>query len=154
MSTVESRLETRQQVLEEIRSADKFVLLTHEHPDGDALGSLVGMHQILCALGKDSVMFMAADEFPLPHEYRFFRFDGLQSRPPKDLDERTIVFLDCGNIDRNPIEAFKGDDAHILNIDHHHDNTRFGTVNHVVEDASCTAEIVWDLMEPLAVGPT
>ena len=95
-------------------------------------------------------MFMAADEFPLPHEYRFFRFDGLQSRPPDDLDERTIVFLDCGNIDRNPIEAFKGDDAHILNIDHHHDNTRFGTVNHVVEDASCTAEIVWDLMEPLA----
>jgi len=112
------------------------------------------MHQILCALGKDSVMFMAADEFPLPHEYRFFRFDGLQSHPPEDLDERTIVFLDCGNIDRNPIEAFKGDDAHILNIDHHHDNTRFGTVNHVVEDASCTAEIVWDLMEPLAVGPT
>ena len=47
MSTVESRLETRQQVLEEIRSADKFVLLTHEHPDGDALGSLVGMHRIL-----------------------------------------------------------------------------------------------------------
>jgi len=154
VSTVESRLETRQQVLEEIRSAEKFVLLTHEHPDGDALGSLVGMHRILCALGKDSVMFMAADEFPLPHEYRFFRFDGLQSHPPEDLDERTIVFLDCGNIDRNPIEAFKGDDAHILNIDHHHDNTRFGTVNHVVEDASCTAEIVWDLMEPLAVGPT
>ena len=154
MSTVESRLETRQQVLEEIRIADKFVLLTHEHPDGDALGSLVGMHRILCALGKDSVMFMAADEFPLPHEYRFFRFDGLQSHPPEDLDERTIVFLDCGNIDRNPIEAFKGGDAHILNIDHHHDNTRFGTVNHVVEDASCTAEIVWDLMEPLAVGPT
>ncbi len=153
VSTVESRLETRQQVLEEIRTADKFVLLTHEHPDGDALGSLVAMHRILCALGKDSVMFMAADEFPLPHEYRFFRFDGLQSHPPEDLDERTIVFLDCGNIDRNPIEAFKGDDAHILNIDHHHDNTRFGTVNHVVEDASCTAEIVWDLMEPLAVGP-
>jgi phosphoesterase RecJ-like protein len=147
-------VESRQQVLDEIRSAAKFVLLTHEHPDGDALGSLVGMHQVLRALGKESVMFMAADEFPLPYEYRFFDFDGLQSRPPDDLDERTIVFLDCGNIDRNPIEAFKGDDAHILNIDHHHDNTRFGTVNHVVEDASCTAEIVWDLMAPLGVAPT
>jgi phosphoesterase RecJ-like protein len=150
----EAAIGTRQQVLEEIRSADKFVLVTHEHPDGDALGSLVGMHRVLRALDKDSVMFMAADEFPLPHEYRFFRFDGLQSHPPEDLDERTIVFLDCGNIDRNPIEAFKGDDAHILNIDHHHDNTRFGTVNHVVEDASCTAEIVWDLMGPLGVAPT
>jgi phosphoesterase RecJ-like protein len=150
----DSTVGSRAQVLSEINSADKFVLVTHEHPDGDALGSLVGMHRVLCALDKDSVMFMAADEFPLPHEYRFFRFDGLQSRPPEDLDERTIVFLDCGNIDRNPIEAFKGDDAHILNIDHHHDNTRFGTVNHVVEDASCTAEIVWDLMAPLGVAPT
>jgi bifunctional oligoribonuclease and PAP phosphatase NrnA len=154
VSAVESGVATREQILEEIRSSDKFVLVTHEHPDGDALGSLVGMHRVLCALGKDSVMFMAADEFPLPHEYRFFRFDGLQSHPPEDLEERTIIFLDCGNIDRNPIEAFKGDDAHILNIDHHHDNTRFGTVNHVVEDASCTAEIVWDLMDPLAVSPT
>jgi phosphoesterase RecJ-like protein len=154
VSTVDSTVGSRQQVLAEINSADKFVLVTHEHPDGDALGSLVGMHRVLLALEKDSVMFMAADEFPLPHEYRFFRFDGLQSHPPEDLDERTIIFLDCGNIDRNPIEAFKGDDAHILNIDHHHDNTRFGTVNHVVEDASCTAEIVWDLMAPLGVGPT
>ena len=43
---------------------------------------------------------------------------------------------------------------HILNLDHHHDNTRFGTVNHVVEEASCTAEIVWDLMRGLGVEPT
>jgi bifunctional oligoribonuclease and PAP phosphatase NrnA len=150
----ERSVETRGQVLEEIRSGEKFVLVTHEHPDGDALGSLVAMHRVLLGLGKDSLMFMAADEFPLPHEYRFFRFDGLQSEPPGDLDERTIVFLDCGNIDRNPVHAFKGDDAHILNIDHHHDNTRFGTVNHVVEDASCTAEIVWDLMTALGVPPS
>ena len=98
-------------------------------------------------------MYMAADEFPLPYEYRFFELDGLQSTLPDDLDERTIVFLDCGNIDRNPVGAFKREEAHILNIDHHHDNTRFGTVNHVVEDASCTAEIVWDLMRALGVEP-
>jgi phosphoesterase RecJ-like protein len=42
----------------------------------------------------------------------------------------------------------------VLNLDHHHDNTRFGTVNHVVDDASCTAEIVWDLMGALGVEPT
>ncbi len=156
MSTLgtERHADTRRRILDELRSGLKFVLVTHEHPDGDALGSLVGMHRLLLALGKDSVMFMAADEFPLPHEYRFFDFDGLQSRAPDDLDERTIVFLDCGNIDRNPIEAFKGDDAYILNLDHHHDNTRFGTVNHVVEDASCTAEIVWDLMSALQIPPT
>ena len=47
----------------------------------------------------------------------------------------------------------KRDGAHIVNIDHHHDNTRFGTVNHVVPEASCTAEIVWDLMRGLGVEP-
>lgn len=145
---------TRSQVLDEIRGAEKFLLGTHEHPDGDALGSLVAMHQILVAAGKDSIMFMDADEFPLPYEYRFFSLDGLVSVPPADIEERTIVFLDCGNIDRNPADALKFEGAHILNVDHHHDNTHFGTVNHVVPEASCTAEIVWDLMRGLEVEAT
>jgi bifunctional oligoribonuclease and PAP phosphatase NrnA len=144
----------RDEVLEELRAAQRFVLVTHEGPDGDALGSLVGMHRLLMALGKDSVMLMGADEFPLPYEYRFFSLDGLVSNPPDDLAERTVVFLDCGNIDRNPYAEVKREDAHILNIDHHHDNTRFGTVNLVDPEASCTAEIVWDLMRALGVAPT
>jgi bifunctional oligoribonuclease and PAP phosphatase NrnA len=56
------------QVAEEIRSGDRFLLTTHENPDGDALGSLLAVHHILGALGKDSVMFLAAKEFPLPVE--------------------------------------------------------------------------------------
>jgi phosphoesterase RecJ-like protein len=143
----------REQVLGELRCGERFCLVTHEHPDGDALGSLVAMHRVLSELGKDSVMLMAADEFPLPYEYRFFDLAGLQSVPPDDLDARTIIFLDCGNIDRNPLSAVKGSDAHILNIDHHHDNTRFGTVDLVDPEASCTAEIVWDLMRALGVHP-
>jgi phosphoesterase RecJ-like protein len=156
VSTVQARADApaREVVLAEIRSGERFVLVTHENPDGDALGSLLAMHNVLIALGKDSVMFMAADELPLPYEYRFFEFDGLVDTPPADIEQRTVVFLDCGNIDRNPAEIVKRDDALILNIDHHHDNTRFGTVNHVVADASCTAEIVWDLMRALGVTPT
>jgi bifunctional oligoribonuclease and PAP phosphatase NrnA len=145
---------TRGEVLAELHGADRFLLVTHEHPDGDALGSLLAMHEVLEALGKESVMFMAAEELPLPYEYRFFRLHGLVSEPPADVAERTIVFLDCGNIDRNPADALQLDDAHIVNIDHHHDNTCFGTVNHVVPEASCTAEIVWDLMHGLGVAPT
>jgi len=99
-------------------------------------------------------MFIAARELPLPEEYNWFALDGLVSEPPADVDERTIVFLDCGNIDRNPADVLKRDGAHIVNIDHHHDNTCFGTVNLVVPDASCTAEIVWELMRDLGVAPT
>ena len=57
-------------MLAELRSADKLLLTTHENPDGDALGSLLAMHWILEQLGKDSVMYMSPDEFPLPWEYR------------------------------------------------------------------------------------
>jgi phosphoesterase RecJ-like protein len=142
---------SRDLVLAEIRAAEKLVVVTHENPDGDALGSLIAMQQVLVALGKESVMFIDASELPLPHEYQFLPLPGLVETPPDDLEQRTIVFLDCGNLERNPAEAFQRPGAHILNIDHHHDNTRFGTVNHVVPEASCTAEIVWDLMRGLGV---
>jgi phosphoesterase RecJ-like protein len=145
---------SRGQVLDEIRNAERFLLVTHENPDGDALGSLTAMHEVLAHAGKDSLMFMAADELPLPYEYRFFLLDGLVSLMPDDIDKRTAIFLDCGNIDRNAADVLKQPGVRILNIDHHHDNTQFGTVNHVVPEASCTAEIVWDLMNGLGVEPT
>jgi bifunctional oligoribonuclease and PAP phosphatase NrnA len=153
MSEIESTEVTRERVLERIREDSRFVLAAHERPDGDALGSLVGMQGLLSALGKDSAMFIAPDDLPLPLEYRFFALDGLIQAPPADVAERTVVFLDCGNIDRNSASVLHGG-KHLLNIDHHHDNTRFGTLDHVVPDASCTAEIVWDLMHGLGVRPT
>jgi phosphoesterase RecJ-like protein len=153
MTTNGSR-SARDQVLQELRGATKLVVVAHENPDGDALGSLIAMQGILSAIGMDCLMFIAQRELPLPEEYSWFPLDGLVSEPPADVDERTIVFLDCGNVERNPAEAFRRPGMHILNIDHHHDNTRFGTVNLVVPEASCTAEIVWDLMGGLGVTPT
>ncbi len=144
---------TRELVLDALRAHDRFLLVTHENPDGDALGSLIAMHGVLRSLAKDTVMFVAADEFPLPYEYRFFDLDGLVTEVPHDIHDRVVMFLDCGNIDRNP--AVLGErDLRIVNVDHHHDNTRFGTIDHVVPEASCTAEIVWDLMRGLGVEPT
>jgi phosphoesterase RecJ-like protein len=144
----------RERVLEELRSAQRLIVVAHEHPDGDALGSLIGMQGALTALGKDCLMFIDSSELPLPQEYGFLSLSGLVSSPPDDLDQRTIVFLDCGNLERNPAEALQRPGMHILNIDHHHDNTHFGTVNLVVPNASCTAEIVWDLMDGLGVAST
>jgi bifunctional oligoribonuclease and PAP phosphatase NrnA len=144
----------RTQMLDELRGAQRFLLATHENPDGDALGSLAGMQLVLAGLGKDAVAYMAPDEFPLPYEYRFIQIENLVTEPPADLEERTIVFLDCGNIDRNPADSLKREGAHILNVDHHHDNTQFGTVNLVVPEASCTAEVIWDLTKDLGAELT
>ena len=145
----------REQTLAALRQSDKFVVVTHENPDGDALGSLIAMQEVLQTLGKDALMFIDEFEFPLPQEYRFLPLHGHVSSPPDDLAERTLVFLDCGNVERNrAAEVLQYPNARILNIDHHHDNTRFGTVNLVDSHSSCTAEIVWDLMRGLRVAPS
>jgi len=134
-----------ERVAREIRDRDRFLLTAHEGPDGDALGSLLGMHQLLTQLGKDSVMFLAAKEFPLPIEYRFLPLEEVFHEAPADMADRTVVFLDCGNIDRMPVDFLSAEGLFTLNIDHHHDNTLFGDVNLVEVDASCTAEIVYEL---------
>ena len=139
-----------EEVAGELRTRERFLLTAHEGPDGDALGSLLGMHHLLGQLGKDSVMFMAAKEFPLPVEYRFLPLEEVFHEPPADMADRTVVFLDCGNIDRMPVEFLSNGDLFRINIDHHHDNTRFGDVNLVQTDASSTAEIVYELA--LALG--
>jgi bifunctional oligoribonuclease and PAP phosphatase NrnA len=141
-------------IVEELQQATKLLVTTHENPDGDALGSLLAFDEMMRTLGKDSVMFMSASNFPLPHEYQHLPLDRVQNEPPADMDERTAVFLDCGNIDRMPVDFLQREGQHILNIDHHHDNTHFGTVNLVVGDASCTAEILWELANALDIELT
>src|SRR5437588_6005349 len=148
------RRSTREQVLDELRSAEKLIAVTHENPDGDALGSLVAMTMVLQALGKDCRPFIDERELPLPREYEFLATDGLLSAPPDDLEERTVVFLDCGNLERNAAKAFRHPGMRTVNIDHHHDNTMFGSVNLVEPEASSTAEIVWDLLHGLGVTLT
>jgi phosphoesterase RecJ-like protein len=143
-----------ERVAEEIRSRDRFLLTAHEGPDGDALGSLLGMHYLLRQLGKDSVMFLAAKEFPLPIEYRFLPLEEVFHEAPADMADRAAIFLDCGNIDRMPVDFLSADGVFTINIDHHHDNTLFGDVNLVEVDASCTAEIVYELAVLLGVDIT
>jgi phosphoesterase RecJ-like protein len=145
---------SKAEVLRKLRDEDRFVLVTHEGPDGDAIGSLVGMHGILTSLGKDSVMYISPRDLPLPYEYAWLDLDGMVSAPPADASSRTLLFLDCGNVERNPVEVLRAQARCIVNVDHHHDNTLFGDLNHVEPEASSTAELVWDLMHDLGVQPS
>ncbi len=141
-------------VVDVLRSSDRFVVTTHENPDGDALGSLLAMHLALGRLGKNSVMYVEGAA-PIPGEYRFMDLGGLSRELPGDVAERTLVAVDCANKDR------LGADPAILHlvpctidIDHHHDNSRFGDVNLVVADASSTGEVLRDVFRALGVEIT
>ena len=143
-----------QAVADAIRSNDRFLLVTHENPDGDALGSLLATKLALDALGKDSVMYLYGDA-PLPREYRFMELSGIRREPPDDAAERVLVALDCANETRMAPDTTLLENAPLtLDIDHHHDNSRFGELNLVVGDASSTGEVLRDLFAELGVELT
>jgi bifunctional oligoribonuclease and PAP phosphatase NrnA len=154
MSDATTTLTDLDQVADAIRSNDRFVVVTHENPDGDALGSMLAMTLALRSLGKDAVMYLAG-EGPLPGEYRFLPLEDLERRLPADAGERVLLAVDCANErriseSREPLERTKL----VVDVDHHHDNTRFGAINLVVPDASSTAEIVRDILRELDVDLT
>src|SRR5215210_5611671 len=86
-------------VVEALRSHDRFLLITHENPDGDALGSLLATKLALDGLGKDSVMYLYGDA-PLPKEYGFMPLEGVRREAPDDAAERVLVAVDCANAQR------------------------------------------------------
>jgi phosphoesterase RecJ-like protein len=140
-----------QDVAGALREANALIVVTHENPDGDALGSMLGLTLGLRALGKDTVMYLAGDA-PLPGEYRFLDLDDLQRTLPADAADRVLVAVDCASEHRigpdvTPLQVVK----QVVDIDHHHDNTRFGAINLIVPDASSTAEIIRDVLAALDV---
>lgn len=145
-----------QAVVDALRARDRFLVTSHEAPDGDALGSLLAMHLALEQLGKDSTMFLGGPA-PLPGEYRFLELParGLRRTLPADAGERTLVAVDCASAARVGAEPGVVEQAPFtVNIDHHHDNPRYGDVNLVVPDASSTGEVLADLFRELGAELT
>lgn len=142
------------QAADAIRGGERFLVTTHENPDGDALGSMLAMKLALDQLGKDASMLLVGDA-PLPGEYSFMPIEGLLRHVPDDASERILLALDCAN------ESRIGPDPEVLqlsplvvDIDHHHDNSRFGDVNVIDAKASSTGELLRDLFRELDIKLT
>ena len=151
MATTAAELQAVAQV---IRDHDRFLVVAHENPDGDALGSMLGLALGLRELGKEALMYLAGSA-PLPAEYKFLALDELRRDVPPDIGGRVLLAVDCANErriseERSAVESA----AMVVDIDHHHDNSRFGEVNLIVDDASSTAEIVRDVLRELDVRLT
>jgi bifunctional oligoribonuclease and PAP phosphatase NrnA len=153
MSSPETTASELASVADAIRAHDHFVITTHENPDGDALGSLLSMKLALDQLGKDSVMVLHSDA-PLPAEYAFMPLQDLQRRWPDDVAERVLLAVDCANESRIADPEVLGRVPLSVDIDHHHDNTRFGQINLIVADASSTGEVLRDVFRELDVELT
>jgi phosphoesterase RecJ-like protein len=141
-------------VADAIRANDRFLVVTHENPDGDALGSMLATALGLRAVRKDVVMYLSG-QAPTPAEYRFLDLDDVRRELPDDLDQRVLLAVDCAN-ERRIGETNTGVAGAklVVNVDHHHDNSQFGDVDLIVADASSTSEIVRDILGELGVALT
>jgi phosphoesterase RecJ-like protein len=92
---------------------------------------------------------------PWPAEYRFLELDEIMRELPADIEERVLLAVDCAN-DRRISESTQAVSRarFVIDVDHHHDNSRFGDVNLVVADASSTAEVIRDVLGELDVELT
>jgi len=136
-----------------LRAADQVALLCHLGPDGDALGSLLGVGLALRKLGKQVVGSWGSEPFVVPPMYAFLPGLDLLCEPSAfPAEPELLVTFDTGSVDRLGTLAPVADKAGaVVMIDHHASNTCFGAVNVLAPEAAATAEIVYHLIEALDV---
>lgn len=126
-----------------IAGSESVLVLGHQYPDGDAIGSALAL---AIALGQTGRRVQASwpEPFELPHKYTFLPGADFLVRPGDVLDADVTISVDCATADR--MQELKDRTLArptLINIDHHPDNRRFGSVNLVEPEASATAEIIY-----------
>lgn len=139
-------------LLREVRSGHRFLLTSHQSPDGDAVGSCLGLARLLRRQGKGAVIWLR-DEPPalyraLPGRERIHTGEEPPAGYPEKFD--AVVVLECPSVDRTGIEAHLGD-LPLLNIDHHLGNQHYGKVNWVDTAAPAVGEMVYRLAHGLMI---
>jgi phosphoesterase RecJ-like protein len=138
------------QIVDRIRAGRRFVISSHQRPDGDAIGSALAAAYALRELGKHAdVVFDAAP----PHFLQPFPgVDGIRITTSVDETYDAAIIMECSALDRTGVSGL--DRSPVLNIDHHLGNTRYGAVNWVDESAAACTELVFTLVEALDVRLT
>lgn len=134
---------------------DRFLILSHVDPDGDAVGSCLGLQWALAALGKRA---LTVSEAPPPENLRFLPGAETILAPPDASGPFGAVFvLDCSSLDRvGPrAAALVRPGVPLACVDHHAGHEAFGEPRLVNVGACATAELVYDVLDALSVplGP-
>ena len=135
--------------IDELRAARDVAIVAHKGPDGDAIGSSLALALSLRAAGRRVRLYARREDIGAPGV-----LDGLDALSPleaaaTDPAPDLLVCLDCATVARIAAPFFRDriGSFRTLVIDHHESNPRYGTVNFVVDDASSTSELVFDILE-------
>lgn len=139
----------KERILQELRNRQRFLVVSHSRPDGDAVGSVLAIGELLQQLGKSPDMVLAD---PVPRVYR--TLPGVQRiRQSRHIDPDAydaVLILECDGTERTGVSGMDG--LFIINIDHHRTGCSYGSLNWIEPDASCVAALVYDLAR--AAGAT
>ena len=138
-----------------ISGASRVTLACHVTPDGDALGSTLGLHHVLRAAGIDSVASFPSPFVVAPH-YR--ELPGLDLLTPPELVDRepeVMATFDCGSTDRlGELETCAKAAGELIVVDHHASNARYGTINVIDVEAAASGVLVRRLVNRLGLPLT
>lgn len=143
-----SYLEQLQKALDFIRDGNRFLVVSHVQPDGDAISSTIVVGWLLEQLGKQAVLM---NEGKVPVRLQFMDRSAMiinysLSQPTEKFDR--IIAIDCADFRRiGLVSTLFTEGAQLLNIDHHPTNDAFGAANLIRVDAAATVEILYDLIE-------
>jgi bifunctional oligoribonuclease and PAP phosphatase NrnA len=137
-------------IVSRLAAGHRFLISSHQRPDGDAIGSAMAAALALRAQGKHAdVVF---DAIP-PHFLQPFPgVDGIRVTTRVDDRYDAAIIMECSALDRTGVAGL--DRSPVLNIDHHLGNTRYGAVNWVDESAAACTELVFTLIEALGAPLT
>jgi phosphoesterase RecJ-like protein len=139
-------------ITETIKKANSFIIVSHLDPDGDTMGSMIALGEILEIMGKKVTLFC---QDPVPDIYHFLpHASKVKTEIPSTQKYDLGIVVDAGSIKRvgRGIEALL-QAKQVINIDHHSDNTLYGDIN-LVQSVSSVAEIIFELAESLKVKLT
>ena len=130
-----------EQIITQIRAAKRVQVIGHVRPDGDCIGSLIGVGHILDHHGIEHALAAAEST---ANGYEIIRgFDRIEPQPRPGLDADLTIFVDCADLGR----AFEGwtPSGKTINIDHHGSNTRFAELNWVDPGCAAVGEMLYYL---------
>ena len=138
------------EIKEEIIKSKRIGLSFHTSPDGDAIGSTLGLLNALRFLGKDSYIIsrdVISDNLSFLSLAEEIDGNTLEPRRGTDL----VIVLDCGNVERISADL-SNYDGKIINLDHHISNENYGSINYVDPSAAATAELSYLLIKELGIN--
>jgi phosphoesterase RecJ-like protein len=135
-----------------ISAADQVALACHVAPDGDALGSMLALHHVLRAVGRDSVAAFAGVQVTGPHYRELPGLELLSDPLQYPAEPEVMVTLDCGSLGRLGDLALNAKAAkELVVVDHHLSNTRYGSIHLVDPKAAASAVVVARLIDALGL---